>query len=801
DFEEFASGKRKLGGRHVDIHGKDKEEFLTANQALPLPEGVKLENPFLASAMVLIVAAAAFGAPQAAIIAALAVGARIISLIFNNKILPILRLRLISSEISPYLLFGLVVVAIKLFGKFSCGEIILPEYSGLKLLSFIPVAMTTAKGFSKKDILAWIAQSPVPLSRQELIDLGATKTERNVIKRIIAGLIRNKKIILLFANRLILTSQLKVLREKGRIFTLRDKDWREIYISAQDLLEQKEKGDLVEVTIIAGEEKVYEYVFKQDALSHEKAGRIFRVYGEQLASGKFEKSYVTKDVQEALVKNNEAIRGIDNEGREIYIFAETIEHPRHKAATRRWFIQRLIDKVSEGKQDTSIIQTAYVVASSYYGEKKSSATGEHLIDDAIAFAYTVSEIAGQNITARMIAAALLIDVPEENRGEIKRTDRKTDELLAGLKQVTEILYRPPLKDAYHVNKFKYMVVKSIGDSVELLFLVLGYKLHLLKTLPDEAKLKLYDEMTLIYAAIAEELGLRPLSDEFRDLAARTEKTQYEEFLNQIQETLGMSQDEAEQYIAGLKERIEGALRNAGIEAEVRGVSKTVYSVMRKLRYRPEYRGLGVKELKDLLRFMVITKSWADAWAANVVLCGKAEDGLPVLGELDRFKDRISFIGSNAEQPRLQCNFRHARLDQPDQSIVIEVQILTRGAYDYYNFGPTAHTIYEARLRDQRHTQVKLAKMTADLENNLGEYRRARGIDQWNFVRWRYWPQGPGQEYCEKIIRIPSDSGTVLDLVCNWKVELFSHFKQAYHLVNGKKDRISFGYKPGNAEVI
>ena len=110
-------------------------------------------------------------------------------------------------------------------------------------------------------------------------------------------------------------------------------------------------------------------------------------------------------------------------------------------------------------------------------------------------------------------------------------------------------------------------------------------------------------------------------------------------------------------------------------------------------------------------------SITDAYAANAAICGLAKDGLPVLGKLTRVKaDSVFGVTSPTGHQRLHCNFRHTKSGKPEKSFIIEVQIVTEKAYDYYRYGPTAHTIYDAWVRRQKSRPTELAKITEDLEN-------------------------------------------------------------------------------------
>ena len=129
-----------------------------------------------------------------------------------------------------------------------------------------------------------------------------------------------------------------------------------------------------------------------------------------------------------------------------------------------------------------------------------------------------------------------------------------------------------------------------------------------KKADEETRVLMAQEITNIYAPLANRLGIGQLKWELEDLAFRY---LHPDTYKQIAKQLDEKRLDRERYIREFVQSLRDALKEADVEAEVYGRPKHIYSIWRKM----QKKHLEFNELFDVRAVRVITKRLQDCYAA------------------------------------------------------------------------------------------------------------------------------------------------------------------------------------------
>ncbi len=182
------------------------------------------------------------------------------------------------------------------------------------------------------------------------------------------------------------------------------------------------------------------------------------------------------------------------------------------------------------------------------------------------------------------------------------------------------------------------------------------------------------ESQAVFAPLANRLGIWQVKWELEDLAFRfREPDAYKALAKGLQE----KRVERELHIEAARAALQADLQAQGIEAEVQGRPKHLYSIHKKM----QGKALALDRVFDLRALRVIVASVADCYA---VLARLHELYTPVPGEFD---DYIAKPKPNGYQSL------HTVVVGPDER-VMEVQIRTRDMHEHAEHGVAAHWAYK-----------------------------------------------------------------------------------------------------------
>jgi GTP pyrophosphokinase len=211
------------------------------------------------------------------------------------------------------------------------------------------------------------------------------------------------------------------------------------------------------------------------------------------------------------------------------------------------------------------------------------------------------------------------------------------------------------------------------------------RLRAAKGLESTAQQRLAAETRAVFAPLANRLGIWQVKWELEDLAFRyLEPQDY----RRIAAALAEKRIDRERYVEEFRSQLQQRLASEGIEAEVSGRAKHLYSIYRKMQRKQ----LALEELFDVRAVRILCASVRDCYAALGVVHG---GWTYIPGEFD---DYIATPKDNFYRSI------HTAVIGP-QALPIEVQIRTREMHQQAELGVAAHWLYkEGGARDASYAQ-------------------------------------------------------------------------------------------------
>jgi GTP pyrophosphokinase len=243
---------------------------------------------------------------------------------------------------------------------------------------------------------------------------------------------------------------------------------------------------------------------------------------------------------------------------------------------------------------------------------------------------------------------------------------------------------------------------AIIRDLRVVFILLADQLVAMRTAsdgPDETRRSLARLTVDIHAPLANRLGIWQLKWELEDLAFRYLQP---DVYRRIAQLLDERRGDRERWIADARKTLDNALAEAGIEAEVAGRPKHIYSIWRKM----QRKGVEFSDLYDVRALRVLVADVPTCYAA----LGVAHSLWPhVPGEFD---DYIANPKGN------QYRSLHTAVIGP-QGRTLEVQIRSREMHEHAELGFAAHWRYKEGGGADAAFERKIAWMRQLLESKEG----------------------------------------------------------------------------------
>lgn len=250
-----------------------------------------------------------------------------------------------------------------------------------------------------------------------------------------------------------------------------------------------------------------------------------------------------------------------------------------------------------------------------------------------------------------------------------------------------------------VENLRKMLVAMIDD-VRVALIKLAERtcaIRAVKNAPDDKRYRVAREVFDIYAPLAHRLGIGHIKWELEDLSFRyLEPEQYK----QIAKLLHERRLDREQYINSVMGQLREELAATGIEADISGRVKHIYSIWRKMKRK----GLEFSQIYDVRAVRILVPEVRDCYTA-----------LGIVHTLWRHipKEFDDYIANPKENGYRSL---HTAVIGPEGK-VLEVQIRTHAMHEEAELGVCAHWLYKGTdvNSGSSHYEEKIAWLRQVLE--------------------------------------------------------------------------------------
>ncbi len=388
-------------------------------------------------------------------------------------------------------------------------------------------------------------------------------------------------------------------------------------------------------------------------------------------------------------------------------------------------IERWIDSLDVAQQDRELIGRACQI--SMLAEAQARESGEDDWAQRSSAFYTGLEMAQilreLQLDRSALLAGILYRVVREGKLPLAKVravfGAEVAGLIDGVRQMAAVSRTIKPDDApvlgqsqSQSDNVRRMLVALIDD-VRIALIKLAERccaIRAVKSQPDKQQ-QVAREVFNIYAPLAQRLGIGHLKWELEDLAFRyLQADDYRQVAGFIDERRLDRQDYIEQVIKQLQQ----ALQQQGLEPEIEGRAKHIYSIWRKMRQK----GIGFSEVYDVRAVRILVDEVQHCYAA----LGVVHTLWPNIST--EFDDYIANPKVNGYQSL------HTAVYGPDGK-VLEVQIRTREMHQAAEFGVCAHWHYKtgdnvAPGSDSYDLKLSWLRQVLDWHEEVGEQGAMRG---------------------------------------------------------------------------
>ena len=428
------------------------------------------------------------------------------------------------------------------------------------------------------------------------------------------------------------------------------------------------------------------------------------------------------------------------------------------------------------KYDDSMIVKAYDIAFRLHdGQFRKS--GEPYIIHPIAVAQILANFGMDNET---IVAGLLHDSVEDTEYTREQLvldfDEKIALLVDGVTKLGNIKYDS--NEELQAENFRKMFL-AMSKDIRVLIVKLADRLHNMRTLeymPTDKRESKALETLEIYAPLAGRLGIFSIKFELEDLAL---KYLHPLEFKKLSNVVSIKKAEYEKNIESLINTINEQLDESGIQHDIKGRSKHIYSIYRKMVLQQK----TIDEIFDLMAVRVLVSSVKDCYAVLGLVHNK---WTPIPG---RFKDYIAMPKPNMYQSL------HTTVIG-DNGEPFEIQIRTYEMHRIAEYGIAAHWKYkEGKVSgEQEDSEQKLAWLRQALEwqkeaDDSVEFLETLKMDLFDNQVFVFTPGGD-------VMELPAGS-TPLDFA--FKVHTQVGVKCVGAKVNGKM--VTIDHQLNNGDIV
>lgn len=264
---------------------------------------------------------------------------------------------------------------------------------------------------------------------------------------------------------------------------------------------------------------------------------------------------------------------------------------------------------------------------------------------------------------------------------------KVSQARAGMRNLDS--YLPQTKD----NLSKLLI--AVGQDVRVIIIKLADRLHNLSTLhhmPLDKQQKIARESLEVFAPMADRLGMGRVRMQIEELAfSYLDPKEFRRVQSLMRKRLGKSTRK----LGAVRRQVEAELRSGGIDFEINGRVKSIYSLFKKLK---KVDG-NIDDIYDLMALRIIVKSKEDCYKVLGILHSMYQ---PMIS---RIKDYIAVPKTNGYQSL------HTTVITPNEQIV-EFQIRTWGMHEYAESGLAASFHYHEQKDSKDYIKKRKSSQAA-----------------------------------------------------------------------------------------
>ncbi len=338
--------------------------------------------------------------------------------------------------------------------------------------------------------------------------------------------------------------------------------------------------------------------------------------------------------------------------------------------------QTILDRIKEydPQADFDMIAKAYNYAVIAHGDQK-RISGEPYIIHPVEVALILTEI---EMDSASICAALLHDVIEDTHFNYQDLEAEFGEEIARLVDGVTKLSRIDFKsreEAQAENLRKMFI--AMAQDIRVVLIKLADRLHNMRTLnyqPEPKQKEIARETMEIFAPLAHRLGVFKFKWQLEDLAFLYLEP---EMYHEVAQRLKTKRKEREEYVNKLKQQIKDGLDQIGLEGDIAGRPKNIYSIYKKMLKQNK----SIDEIYDKIAIRVVVETVPECYGVLGIIHTIWK---PLPG---RFKDYIA-----TPKPNMYQSLHTTLIGQGGEPF--EVQIRTWEMHAIAESGIAAHWHYK-----------------------------------------------------------------------------------------------------------
>ncbi|WP_457676185.1 RelA/SpoT family protein [Thiolapillus sp.] len=304
-----------------------------------------------------------------------------------------------------------------------------------------------------------------------------------------------------------------------------------------------------------------------------------------------------------------------------------------------------------------------------------------------------------NLDTETLVVALLSDLPLTELDKAEAFGERVPAMIRDLSRIRSVAVSGSAEDDRQSENLRRMLL-GLADDVRVVLIVLAKRLQLMRVLhrvEDEAERRAIADITQrIHAPLANRLGVWQLKWELEDLSLRV---LHPDAYRDIARALEEKREERERFIARVIERLQASCEAHGIDADISGRPKHIYSIWKKM----QRKGVDFSQIFDVRAVRVLVDNVSQCYEVLGMVHGAWQ---PIPQEFD---DYIAHPKANGYRSL------HTAVVGEDGK-PLEVQIRTREMHEHAECGVAAHWRYKEDGKGDAELERRIEWMRAWLEH-------------------------------------------------------------------------------------